>query len=192
VRQPCPTCGGVGEIIKEKCQNCGGSGLNEREREISIAIPAGVENGQRLRVAGEGEGGTHGGPPGDLYVDIIVERHELFERDREHLVIQLPVSFTQAALGAEVEVPTLNGTEKLKIPAGTQSGTHFRIKRHGMPIVNSGGRRGDLYVVVNVKTPTKLNKEQKKLFEQLAGLDGEDYSPGKDKSILDRLKELFG
>ena len=192
VRQPCPTCGGTGERIKEHCTNCNGEALLYNERELSVSIPSGVEDGQRLRVSGEGEGGVHGGPSGDLYVDINVDEHDLYQRDREHLILQLPISFTQAALGAEVEVPTLNGNEKLKIPSGTQSGTHFRVKKQGMPIVNTGGRRGDLYVVVNVKTPTKLSREQKELFRQMAELDGEDYSPGSDKSLLDRLKELFG
>lgn len=191
VRQPCPTCRGAGEIVKDHCTDCGGAGLQEREREITISIPQGVETGQTLRVGAEGEGGTHGGPPGDLYVELNVETHEIFEREAEHLILQLPISFTQAALGAEVEVPTLNGTEKLKIPAGTQSGAHFRLRKHGMPVVNTGGRRGDLFVVANVRTPTKLNKDQRKLFEDLAELDGEDYTPSRDKSLLDRLKELF-
>lgn len=191
VRQPCPTCKGSGKVIKEFCPKCSGAKLVSKERDISINIPAGVESGQRLRVSGEGEGGVDGGMPGDLYVDITVKDHKLYERDGEHLVLQLPVSFSKAALGAEVEIPTLEGTEKLKIPAGTQSGTHFKIRRAGMPVLNTGGRKGDLYVVVNVKTPSQLSKEQKDLFIKLAELDGEEYEPGKDKSILDRLKDLF-
>ena len=191
VRQPCPACKGSGKVIKDLCPKCNGSKLINHEREISINIPAGVESGQRLRVSGEGEGGVDGGIPGDLYVDINVKDHKLYERDGEHLVLQLPLSFSKAALGAEVDIPTLDGTEKLKIPSGTQSGTHFKIRRAGMPVLNAGGRRGDLYVVVNVKTPTSISKEQKELFIKLAELDGEEYEPGKDKSLLDRLKDLF-
>jgi len=191
VRQPCPACGGVGETIKEKCRTCGGVGLVGAEREITINVPAGVESGQRLRIAGEGEGGLRGGPPGNLYIDIGVAKHELFQRDGAHLVLQVPISFSAAAVGAEIKIPTLDGEAKLKVPAGTQSGDHFRLKGKGMPVVN-GGRTGDLFVIVNVKTPTKLSKEQKKLFRQLELLDDEDYSPGSDKSLLDRLKELFG
>lgn len=191
VRQQCHNCGGAGKIPAETCSECRGRGLVEAEREITINIPAGIDTGQRLRVAAEGEGGLHGGPPGDLYVDIQVEEHEIFKRDREHLILQLPISFSTAALGGEVEVPSLFGEEKLKIPAGTQSGAHFRLKGNGLPNVN-GGRRGDLFVIVAVKTPTKLNRDQRKLFEELKLLDGEDYSPGSDeKTLLDRLRELF-
>lgn len=190
VRQPCPACHGEGRVVSERCPDCNGARLLEHEREITIAMPGGVDSGQRLRVAGEGEGGINGGPPGDLYVDITVLKHEIFEREGENLLLHLPVSFAQAALGAEVVVPTLDGTEKLKIPAGVQSGDHFRLKRHGMPIVNSG-RRGDLIVVANVRTPKKLNKDQQKLFKQLELLDRDEYKPGTDKSIVDRLRELF-
>jgi molecular chaperone DnaJ len=191
VRQPCNSCAGMGRIPEKTCSECGGRLLLESEREITINIPAGVDNGQRLRVAGEGEGGIFGGPPGDLYVDIRVSEHPIFQRDREHLVIQLPISISTAALGGEVAVPSLHGEEKLKIPAGTQSGSHFRLRGAGMPSVN-GGRRGDLFVVVSVKVPTKLTKEQRRLFEQLHLLDSDDYSPGsEEKSLLDRLKDLF-
>ena len=181
----------AGEVVTEKCGPCAGAGLVEAEREITINVPAGVESGQRLRIAGEGEGGLRGGPPGNLYIDIGVAKHELFQRDGAHLVLQVPISFSAAAVGAEIKIPTLDGEAKLKVPAGTQSGDHFRLKGKGMPVVN-GGRTGDLFVIVNVKTPTKLSKEQKKLFRQLELLDDEDYSPGSDKSLLDRLKELFG
>ena len=191
VRQPCPACGGAGEVVTEKCGPCAGVGLVEAEREITINVPAGVESGQRLRIAGEGEGGLRGGPPGNLYIDIGVAEHGLFQRDGAHLILQMPVSFSAAAVGAEIEIPTLDGEAKLKVPAGTQSGAHFRLRGKGMPVVN-GGRAGDLFVIINVRTPAKLNGKQKKLFRQLELLDKEDYSPGSDKSLLDRLKELFG
>ena len=191
MRQPCPACSGAGQVVKQKCRECKGQGLIPAEREITINIPAGVDSGQRLRVASEGEGGSLGGPPGDLYVDIKVEDHEIFKRDREHLILQMPISFSHAALGAEIKVPTLYGDEKLKIPSGTQSGSNFRLKGKGMPTVN-GGPHGDLYVIVSVKTPTKLSKSQRKLFEELALLDSEDYSPGaEERSLLDRLRDLF-
>jgi molecular chaperone DnaJ len=191
IAQTCATCGGHGEIPSKPCSACGGKGLVEAEREITISVPPGIATGQRLRVSGEGEGGLFSGPPGDLYVDIRVAGHDIFERDGDHLIIQLPLSFSRAALGGEVAVPTLDGEEKLKIPAGTQSGVSFRLRGHGMPDVNDG-RRGDLYVIASVKTPTKLTRAQRKLFEELEALDGEDYSPGsEDKSLLDRLKELF-
>ena len=191
VSQDCRMCGGVGEIPASSCQACGGHGLIEAERELTISIPAGVETGQRLRISGEGEGGVHGGPPGDLYVDIRISEHEIFKRDGIHLVIELPVSFSRAALGGELKVPTLDGDAKLKIPSATQSGTSFRLKGKGMPSVD-GGRRGDLYVIASVKTPSKLSKSQRKLFEELELLDDEDYSPGADKkTLLDRLRDIF-
>ena len=191
VRQPCTACNGAGQIPAKSCGQCGGRGLVEAERDITINIPAGIDSGQRLRIAGEGEGGLHGGPPGDLYVDIRVSEHKIFQRDREHLILQLPISFSTAALGGEVAVPTMGGEEKLKIPAGTQSGSHFRLKGSGLPSVN-GGRRGDMYVIVSVRTPTRLTKEQKQLFKELELLDRDDYAPGsEEKSLLERLKELF-
>lgn len=191
VRQPCPACRGEGEMIEEHCPDCHGSMLTEHEREISINLPAGVASDQRLRVSGEGEGGIHGGPPGDLYVDIFVEEHDLFKREGDDLVLQIPISFTQAALGAEIEVPTLDGEEKLNIPPGTQSGSYFTLKRQGMPILNTGGRKGDLYIVAALKTPENLSSEQKELFHRLAELDEEDYTPGKGKGFFDKLKDLF-
>jgi molecular chaperone DnaJ len=191
VRQPCPTCRGLGEMIKDHCDGCAGTGLKEAESEIKINIPAGIDTDQRLRVSGEGESGTYGGHPGDLYVDIQVKKNSLYERDGDNLILQQPISFSLAALGAEIHVPTLAEEVSLKIPSGTQSGTSFRLKKHGMPIVNTGGRRGDLIVVINVKTPSKLSKEQRELLVRLAELDGEEYAPGSDKGILDHLKGIF-
>jgi len=191
VRQPCPACRGEGQLVEEACPDCRGGILIEKEREITINLPAGVASDQRLRVAGEGEGGIHGGPPGDLYVDITVEEHKLYKREGDDLIIQVPISFTQAALGAEIEVPTLDGEERLKIPSGTQSGAYFQLKRKGMPILNTGGRHGDLYVVTAIKTPEKVSAEQKELLLKLAELDNEDYTPGEEKGFFDRLRGLF-
>ncbi|HUX05742.1 MAG TPA: molecular chaperone DnaJ [Acidobacteriota bacterium] len=192
VSQDCRMCGGIGEIPASSCKACGGHGLVEAERELTISIPAGVETGQRLRISREGEGGVHGGPAGDLYVDIRISEHNIFKRDGLNLVLELPVSFSRAALGGELKVPTLDGDAKLKIPAGTQSGSSFRLKGKGMPGVDSG-RKGDLYVIASVKTPSKLSKSKRKLFEELELLDEEDYTPGADKkSLLDRLREIFG
>jgi molecular chaperone DnaJ len=192
VSQECQMCGGAGEIPAATCETCQGRGLVEGERELTISIPPGVDSGQRLRISGEGEGGVHGGPPGDLYVDVRVAEHQFFKRDGLHLILQLPVSFSRAALGGEIKVPTLDGDEKLKLPAGTQSGSNFRLKGKGMPSVD-GGRRGDLFVIASVKTPTKLSKAQRKLLEELELLDNEDYSPdSEEKSLLDRLRDIFG
>ena len=191
VSQACQACGGMGRTPSATCSDCSGRGLKEAEREITISIPAGIDSGQRLRISGEGEGGLHGGPPGDLYVDIAVEEHEVFSRDGAHLILELPISFTHAALGGEVTVPTLNGSDKLKIPAGTQSGASFRLKGRGMPEVNRS-RHGDLFVIANVRVPTKLSKSQRKLLKELELLDDEDYTPGSHgKSLLDRLREVF-
>jgi molecular chaperone DnaJ len=192
VSQDCRMCGGAGEIPAATCETCQGRGLVEGERELTISIPPGVDSGQRLRISGEGEGGVYGGPPGDLYVDMRIAEHDVFKRDGLILVLQLPVSIGKAALGGKVKVPTLDGDEKLKIPAGTQSGSNFRLKGKGMPSVD-GGRRGDLFVIASVKIPSKLSKSQRKLFEELELLDKEDYSPGsEEKSLLDRLREIFG
>ena len=191
VSQACPTCQGRGRIPAANCEACGGRGLVDAERELTVSIPAGVDSGQRLRISSEGEGGLHGGPPGDLFVDIQVAPHEIFRRDGNHLILELPISFTAAALGDTVMVPTLDGEDKLKVPSGTQPGASFRLKGKGMPDVN-GGRPGDLFVIASLQTPTHLSKAQKKLLKELDLLDDEDYAPGgKDKSLLDRLRKTF-
>lgn len=188
VMRTCPNCSGSGQIIKNPCQNCRGAGRVEKEKSLEVKIPAGVETGSRLRINGEGEGGTNGGPSGDLYVVIHVAEHELFERQGANLYASVPVSFAQAALGAEIKVPTLEAEEELKIPAGTQTGTVFRIKNEGMPILGGRGK-GDLFVAVTLVTPKTLTKEQRKLLEQLAEIEDTDF---RDESFMDKVRNIFG
>ncbi|CAN5476904.1 molecular chaperone DnaJ [soil metagenome] len=188
VMRTCPNCGGKGQIIKNPCKNCQGAGRVEKEKIIEIKIPAGVETGSRLRVNGEGEAGISGGQSGDLFVVIHVAEHEIFERQGANLYSAVPVSFAQAALGAEIQVKTLDGEENLKIPAGTQTGTVFRLKSKGMPALGGRGR-GDLFVAVTLVTPKSLNKEQRKLLEQLAEIEDIDF---RDASFIDKVRNIFG
>lgn len=188
VMRTCSTCKGKGSIVKTPCKKCRGNGRVERERSIEVKIPAGVETGSRLRLTGEGEAGVGGGPSGDLYVVIHVKQHERFERQGTDLYTAVPVSFAQAALGAEIAVQTLFGEDTIKVPAGTQSGTVFRIKDQGMP--NLGGRgKGDLYVAATLVTPKNLTKDQRKLLEQLAEIEDTEMS---DDSFMDKVRNIFG
>jgi len=188
VQRTCSNCGGKGQIIKTPCKKCRGAGRIEKEKTLEIKIPAGVETGSRLRVNGEGEAGVNGGPAGDLYVVLHVAEHESFERQGENLYSAVPVSFAQAALGAEIEVRTLDGTENLKIPAGTQTGTVFRVKSQGMPRLGGRGL-GDLFVAVTLVTPKTLTKEQRKLLEQLAEVEDKEFT---DESFMDKVRNIFG
>ncbi|MGH9902849.1 MAG: DnaJ C-terminal domain-containing protein, partial [Pyrinomonadaceae bacterium] len=174
--------------IKTPCEECRGAGRVEREKTMEVKIPAGVETGSRLRIAGEGESGTGGGPAGDLYVVIHVKEHEEFERQGNNLYSSVPVTFAQAALGAEITVQTLEGQESLKVPAGTQTGTVFRLKGHGMPVLGGRGR-GDLFVSVTVVTPTTLTRDQRRLLEQLADIEDQDLQ---DKGLMDKVRDIFG
>jgi molecular chaperone DnaJ len=186
--QTCPRCHGEGRVIRDPCMACGGSGRARRTDEISVSIPAGVDSGMRVRVPGQGESGTRGMRAGDLYVFIHVREHEFLKRQGDDLICEVPLSFTQAALGCELKIPTLKGEEvPLRIPPGTQSGTSFRLRGHGMPTVN-GHRRGDLHVVTRVVTPTSLNAKQRQLLEQFAEASGE-HEDGDHKSFLERMKE---
>ena len=188
VMRTCPNCSGKGQIIKNPCKNCRGAGRVEKEKTIEIKIPAGVETGSRLRIMSEGEAGLNGGPTGDLYIVIHVAEHEMFERQGVNLYASVPVSFAQAALGAEIEVKTLDGEQSLKIPAGTQTGTVFRLKEQGMP--NLGGRgKGDMFVAVTLVTPKNLTKEQRKILEQLAEIEDVDFE---DQSFIDKVRNIFG
>ncbi len=192
ISRTCPACRGQGQMIREACAQCRGQGMVERERTIELRIPAGVDNQTRLRVAGEGEAGINGGPPGDLYVFLEVKEHPFFERRNADLYCSMPVSIAQAALGAEISVPTLNGEEKLKVPEGTQSGTIFRLKGKGLPNPHGGGK-GDLYVNIRIVTPTKLTREQRKLFEQLEQiLKVENKPTERSSSFFDKVKDIFG
>ena len=161
----CPRCGGKGKIIKEPCDNCRGSGNIRRQRKISVNIPAGIDDGQTVSLRGQGHAGTNGGPAGDLLITVSVADHPDFERDGSSVLYTMPISFAQAALGSEVEVPTLDGKVKYTIPEGTQSGTTFRLRGKGIPYLRGGGR-GDQYVTVRIDTPKNLSKEQKELLRQ--------------------------
>ncbi len=188
VARTCQPCRGAGRVIKNPCSDCRGAGRIEREKQMEVKIPAGVETGSRLRVQGEGEAGTQGGPSGDLYVVIHLAEHERFERQGSNLYASLPLTFAQAALGADVFIGTMEGEEKIKIPTGTQTGTVFRIKGKGMPVLGGRGR-GDLFVSVSVVTPTSLTREQRKLLEQLAIVENKDLE---DKGLVDKVRDIFG
>jgi molecular chaperone DnaJ len=192
ITRTCPACQGAGQVIKERCTECRGQGRLEKEKTIELRVPAGVDSGTRLRVPGEGEPGANGGPTGDLYVVLDVKEHSFFERRGADLYCTIPVSIAQAALGAELSVPGLNGEEKLKIPEGTQSGAVFRIKGHGLPDPRGGGK-GDLYYHVRVITPAKLNRDQRKLMEQLGATLKVDNKPAeRGSSFFDKVKDIFG
>jgi molecular chaperone DnaJ len=188
VSRTCGTCRGAGQVISSPCETCRGTGRVEHEKSIEVKIPAGVETGSRLRLQAEGESGTFGGPSGDLYVVIHVAEHEEFERQGNNLYASVPITFAQAALGAEVDVKTLHGNESLKVPAGTQTGTVFRVRGQGMPVLGGRGK-GDLFVSVSVITPTSLTREQRKLLEQLAKIETEDLQ---DKRLVDKVRDIFG
>ena len=192
ISRTCPDCQGAGQIVREHCPECRGRGRLEREKTIELRIPPGVDTGTRLRVAGEGESGPNGGPPGDLYVVLEVKEHQFFERRGADLYCTIPISMAQAALGTELQVPGLNGEEKLKISEGTQSGAVFRIKGRGLADPRGGGK-GDLYYHVCVLTPTKLTRDQRKLVEQLgATLKVENKPADRNSSIFDKVKDIFG
>lgn len=192
VQQPCPHCGGTGQMIKDPCTDCHGEGQIQEHKTLSVKIPAGVDTGDRIRLSGEGEPGTGGAGPGDLYVEVQVKRHNVFTRDANNLYCEMPISFITAALGGELEVPTLEGKADLKIPEGTQTGTQFRLRGKGVKSVR-GGAVGDLMCRVIVETPVKLSKKQKELLEQFEKtLDGNHgkHSP-KTSSWLDKVKDFF-
>ncbi|HKV42291.1 MAG TPA: molecular chaperone DnaJ [Blastocatellia bacterium] len=189
VARTCASCRGAGKINKDPCKECRGVGRVEKERLLEIKMPAGVDSGSKLRITGEGEAGEAGGPRGDLYVVIHVKEHDFFERREAHLYCTKPISFTTAALGGQAVVRTLDGEEVLSVPAGTQTGTVFRLKGHGIPELGGRGK-GDLFVAVNVVTPTSISREQRKLFEELAKLESGDIE--EDKGIIDKVKDIFG
>ncbi|HKL26690.1 MAG TPA: molecular chaperone DnaJ [Desulfuromonadales bacterium] len=188
--RPCPDCGGEGKRISDPCPECHGSGLTRSKKTLSLKIPAGVETGNRLKLNGEGEPGVQGGPPGDLYVVITVKEHPIFKREGQDILCDIPISFAQAALGCELEVPTLDGKVNLKIPAGTQSGKIFRLPSKGIPTLHGYGR-GDELIVARVETPTKLTARQKELLEEFSQAGGEDVHP-LGKTFFGKVKELFG
>jgi molecular chaperone DnaJ len=198
VARTCPQCRGAGKIIAKPCSTCRGAGRVARERKIKVKIPAGIATGQQLRVQGEGEGGSAGGPAGDLFVAVHVQEHEFFRRDGVNLFCEIPVNFTTLALGGEIHVQTLDGKETVKIPEGTQTGTTLRLRGKGMPDV-SGRGRGDLFATVQVLTPKKLSREQRTLLDQLSKvLPAEEFEPRPredqqdERNLFDRVKDMFG
>ena len=169
---PCPKCGGKGRIIHQPCKDCRGSGMVRKKKTIQASIPAGIDNGQTISIRGQGNAGKNGGPAGDLLITITVRPHELFRREGTSVLCEAPITFTQAVLGAELEIPTIDGKVKYTLPEGTQSGTTFRLKGKGIPSINGRGR-GDLYVTVYIETPKNLNKEQKEALKKFAETMGE-------------------
>jgi molecular chaperone DnaJ len=192
LQQTCPRCRGTGKIVKNPCDKCLGQGRIRRSKKLSVKIPAGVDTGDRIRLAGEGEAGRNGGPPGDLYVEVQVREHPIFERDGEHLSCEVPVSYATAVLGGSVDVPTLEGEVSLKIPAETQSGRVFRLREKGVKPVRGGGR-GDLFCRVVVETPVKLNAEQRELlrkFDESLKRDGGQHTP-RAQGFFDGVRRFF-
>jgi molecular chaperone DnaJ len=192
VTRTCSACRGAGQIIRERCPTCRGEGRIEKHRTIEVPIPAGVGTDSRLRIAGEGEAGSPGAPPGDLYVVLTVKEHPFFDREGADLYATIPISYAQASLGANIGVPGLVGEERLQIPEGTQTNTRFRIKGRGLPDPHGGGR-GDLCYLVRVVTPAKLSKEQRRLMMQLAEtLPAENKPFERSSSFFNKVKEIFG
>jgi molecular chaperone DnaJ len=191
VERTCPSCRGQGRIIRHPCKHCQGAGLVQKERTLAVEIPAGVEEGTRIRLAGEGQAGFNGGPSGDLYLFISVKPHPLFQRDGHDLYCRAPVSFVTAALGGAIEVPTVDGGRaKVSIPEGTQSGRQIRVRGKGMPVLRGGGLSGDLYVEVAVETPVKLSKKQKELLRAFESGCEPGCQP-ESEGFLAKLKEIW-
>lgn len=189
VERTCPTCSGLGQIIKNPCKSCGGNGRVEKERSLSVNIPAGVETGTRIRLAGEGEAGMRGGPPGDLYIFIDVSQHKLFEREGNNLFCRVPVSMSSAALGGDIEVPTIDGgRSRVKIPSGSQSGRQMRLRSKGMPALR-GGAAGDMFIELAVETPVNLTSRQKELLREFDALS-EDNNP-ESKTFFSSVKSFW-
>ncbi|BAM47233.1 molecular chaperone DnaJ [Amphibacillus xylanus] len=189
-KRVCHYCSGTGKEIKEKCPTCHGKGTVKKQKKIHIKIPAGIDDGQQIRVAGKGEAGINGGPPGDLYVVVQVRQHEFFQRDGDDIYCDMPITFAQAALGDEIEVPTVHGKVKLKIPAGIQTGKTFRLRGKGVPNVRGYGH-GDQNVRIRVVTPTNLSERQKELLREFNELSGNDPADESEESFFSRVKRAF-
>ncbi len=190
IRKTCPTCGGRGKVIRQACSQCRGEGYSRVEKKLKVNIPAGVDSGTRLRLSGEGNPGPPGGAAGDLYVVVKVAEHPIFERRENDLHCTLPINVAQAVLGAEIDIETFDGVQKIRVPEGTQSGAQFRLRNLGVPHLNSRAR-GDLYVHLDVQVPKKLTREQRKLFEQLSELLPAENAPH-EKSVFEKVKDFFG
>lgn len=194
VQTTCPRCRGAGKVVVDKCSDCRGEGRISREVTLDIKVPAGIDNGMQLCLRGEGNPGQNGGPRGDLYVVVGVDEHPLFRRQEQELSCHVPIAYTQAVLGAEIEIPTLEGRHDLKIPTGTQPGEVFRLKGLGMPNPHGGGRRGDLHVVVQIDVPKKISEREEELLRELAEIEHAEVSKHRSpnrNSFFDKLKEYF-
>ncbi|MCA1031809.1 molecular chaperone DnaJ [Bacillus timonensis] len=189
-RRVCNYCNGTGKSIEHKCGTCGGTGKVKKRKKIHVKIPAGIDDGQQLRVSGQGEPGINGGPQGDLYVVFRVRSHEFFERDGDDIYCEMPLTFAQAALGDEIEVPTLHGKVKLKVPAGTQTGTKFRLRGKGVPNVRGYGQ-GDQHIQIRVITPTKLSEKQKQLLREFSEISGNEMPDEQHDSFFAKVKRAF-
>lgn len=189
IAQPCPACLGSGQVIKDACESCSGRGRNKKREKLSVKVPAGIDEGQRLKLSGQGDSGSNGGPAGDLYVLIHLEPHEFFKRDEYDVHCEVPITFSQAALGTEVEVPTLGGRVSMKIPEGTQSGQKMKLRNKGITKLGGYGF-GDQIIAIHVETPAKLSKEQRELFKQLGELEQNTSNP-MTKGFFERVRELF-
>jgi molecular chaperone DnaJ len=190
MRTQCTACGGAGTVITDPCTQCRGRGRIKATRSLELTIPAGIDAGNRITYRGEGAAGDPGAPRGDFICEIHVREHSMFRREAEHLTCQVPITFSQAALGGEIEVPSLDGPLTHPIRAGVQNGDVVRIAGKGMPILGAGGRRGDLHVFAIVETPRNLSKRQEELFRELAELDHKNVSPQR-KSFFEKLREMF-
>ena len=192
VERTCTTCAGTGQIIKNPCKTCRGEGRVKKEKTLSVKIPAGVEEGNRIRLAGEGEAGSRGGQAGDLYVYISIRKHQFFTRKGDDIHFEMPIRFTTAALGGAIEIPTIDGTKaKLQIPEGAQSGDQMRLKSKGMSVINSGGRRGDMYIKINIETPVKLSGEERELLMKLDKLMVDKASNPKSENFFKKVGDFF-
>ena len=189
VARACGQCGGTGKVVADPCKTCKGAGHVESESSLTVKIPGGVDNGTRVRLAGEGEPGPNGGPAGDLYVVVQVREHAIFHREEDDILCEVPIAFTQAALGADIEVPTLDGPVTMRVPAGTQWGKVFRLKGKGVPRLHGGGR-GDQHVRIAIETPSELSARQRELLEAFAKEAGDSVSP-RTKGFFDKVKSLF-
>jgi molecular chaperone DnaJ len=191
IERTCPTCQGRGETIADPCPTCAGTGRNVQERTLSVNVPAGIEDGTRIRLAGEGEAGVRGGPPGDLYIFVSLKPHAFFQRDGADLYCRVPISMTTAALGGGFEVPTISGEKtKLRIPDGTQTGKQFRIRGSGMPVLRSR-EKGDMYITVNVETPQNLSRRQRELLEEFERNSSDNNNP-ESTGFFAKVKDFFG
>jgi len=189
VARTCPVCQGTGTMIEDPCKQCKGQGSVVRDHVLEVKVPAGVEEGTRILFTGHGDAGINGGPAGDVYVVLHVKDHDFFEREGRDLHCAVPISFVQAALGAEIKIPTMEGETTIKVPEGTQTGTTFRLRNKGVPVLNGSGR-GDLYVEVKVQTPSRLNKRQRELLQELEGTLNLENRPER-RSLMSKVKEIF-